>query len=51
MVVLWPVLQQQKQWPSLIHLACSVEVSFDRLTLSMSMALGSLWGQEKEVEG
>ena len=28
----------------------SCGVGFDRLTLSMSMALGSLWGQEKEVE-
>ena len=51
MVALWLVFLQQKQRPSRIHLAFSVGVSLYKVTLSMSMALGSRWGWEKEVTG
>ena len=43
-VALWPVFLQWKQHPSLMHLAHSVGVSLDRVTLSISMALESFWG-------
>jgi hypothetical protein len=42
LVVLWPVFLQQKQWPSLMHLAHSMGVSFERVTVSTSIASGSL---------
>ena len=50
-MALCPVFLYWKQQSSLIHLAHLVGVSFDRVTLSMSMALGSLWEQGKEEEG
>ena len=50
-MALWPVFLQWKQHPSLMHLACSVGVSLDRVMLSTFMVLGSFWGQGKEVEG
>jgi hypothetical protein len=42
LVVLCPGFLQRKQRPSLIHLARSVGVSFERVTVSTSMASGSL---------
>jgi hypothetical protein len=41
LVALWPVFLQRKQRPSLMHLACSVGVSFERVPVSTSMASGS----------
>jgi hypothetical protein len=42
LVALCPVFLQRKQRPSLIHLARSVGVSFERVTVSTSIASGSL---------
>jgi hypothetical protein len=42
LVALCPVFLQRKQQPSLIHLARSVGVSFERVMVSTSIASGSL---------
>jgi hypothetical protein len=52
-VALWPVFLQRKHRPSLIHFARSVGVSFDKVTVSTSIASGSLWflGELENEEG
>jgi hypothetical protein len=53
LVALWPEFLQRKQRPSRIHLARSLGVSLERVTVSMSMVSESRWflGLEEKQEG